>query len=729
MKIEQRKEQSASRIGFFFLLILSLSGCGGGGESSQVIEAPPGTPAGVSVVITASNELTLSWGSAANAASYNIYWSTLPGISKTSTKISGVTATNYAHKPLTTGSTYYYAVTAMNNYGESDISAEVFVLLDIPRPPGAIAAVAGDGQATLSWSADVATVSYNIYMASQSGVTKANYATLTGGMAHTGVTSPYTHTGLTNGTAYYFVVTSVNSFGESSESGEVAATPATGSALTVSGSVKYEDKEYGTSGFTGNTTYKAVRFAEVEAVEATSGATIVAGTTDATGSYVLTLPSASAIHIRVISSAATPPVAVKDISNALYSAAGSNFTASGSATANIHIPATNQAAGAFNILDTYISAAQFIQSLSGSYPPAISAFWQQGSYYGTYYCAIPDFYCPHGVGVYVLNYDTDTDEYDDDVLWHEYGHFIAANYSKDDSPGGAHYISSNDLDMRLSWSEGWGDFFPGAVKAWLGAGSPLLSTMPLMASSVYVDTSGTSGNYFDFGNPPSNPAYYYSSSEAAVAKVLIDVRNTHGMQAVWDTFVSGSVKNATAPVNFEVFWDGWNLLGKPDITATLSARSILYSADSYEVSSDNTPNASRKAVLALAENHTLFDSTDIDYIAFDATAGSQYTVRTTALRNGADTVIRIIAPDQITEKATNDNTNGANYSNIVPSDIYPALCDQWGECHENGSDILGSTASFTPTVPGTYYVEVKSSPSRPLSAGKYGNYTLTITSP
>jgi len=178
------------------------------------------------------------------------------------------------------------------------------------------------------------------------------------------------------------------------------------------------------------------------------------------------------------------------------------------------------------------------------------------------------------------------------------------------------------------------------------------------------------------------------------------------------------------PVNLEVFWDGWYVLGKPDITNVLSERSILYSADSYEA--DNSNNPLRKTVVnGLAENHTLYGSGDVDYIAFDATTSNQqFTVRTTALNNGADTYIRIIASD-LTVLASNDNTSGASYTNSVPNN-----CDMvTGVCHENGFDILGSTASFTATVSGIYYAEVKSSPNRPLSAGRYGGYSLTITSP
>ena len=190
-------------------------------------------------------------------------------------------------------------------------------------------------------------MSYKIYMASQPGVTKANYATLTDGTVKSSATGSYTQTSLVNGKTYHFVVTSVNSFGESIESSEVTATPAVSSPLTVSGTVRYEDKQYGVvngiAGFTGATSYKAVRFAEVQAVDALSGAVLVSGTTDATGLYSLTLPSSASIYIRVISvvtspiSAITPLVYVKDISNSLYAVASPDIAVSGAVMNNISI--------------------------------------------------------------------------------------------------------------------------------------------------------------------------------------------------------------------------------------------------------------------------------------------------------------------------------------------------------------------------------------------------------
>jgi CSLREA domain-containing protein/uncharacterized repeat protein (TIGR02543 family) len=95
-----------------------------------------------------------------------------------------------------------------------------------PAPPQNVQAVPGDGQVTLSWSPVQGATFYNIYMATQSGVTKANWQSKPGGMKHEGITgTTFTHTGLQNGTTYYFVVTAVNAAGESAESQEVSATP------------------------------------------------------------------------------------------------------------------------------------------------------------------------------------------------------------------------------------------------------------------------------------------------------------------------------------------------------------------------------------------------------------------------------------------------------------------------------------------------------------------------
>jgi len=120
-------------------------------------------------------------------------------------------------------------------------SSDTATTTTAPSAPTGVTATAGTGQATISWTAVSGATSYNLYMATQSGVTKSNYATLAGGMTHASVTNSYVHIGLTNGTAYYFIVTAVNTSGESVESAQVSATPAAvGAKFPIAATGNYE---------------------------------------------------------------------------------------------------------------------------------------------------------------------------------------------------------------------------------------------------------------------------------------------------------------------------------------------------------------------------------------------------------------------------------------------------------------------------------------------------------
>ena len=93
--------------------------------------------------------------------------------------------------------------------------------------PGVVAQVSAtvtNGSITLNWSPVQGAVNYTVYMASQSGVTRANVVTLAGNMTHPGLGTSFDHpAGLDASTVYYFVVTAVNASGESLESCEVTA--------------------------------------------------------------------------------------------------------------------------------------------------------------------------------------------------------------------------------------------------------------------------------------------------------------------------------------------------------------------------------------------------------------------------------------------------------------------------------------------------------------------------
>jgi mono/diheme cytochrome c family protein len=80
------------------------------------------------------------------------------------------------------------------------------------------AALAGANQLEVSWQPVAGATSYNIYWSPQSGVTT------TTGTKITGVSSPYTLSGLTANTTYYYIVTAVTGSSESSPSSQASAT-------------------------------------------------------------------------------------------------------------------------------------------------------------------------------------------------------------------------------------------------------------------------------------------------------------------------------------------------------------------------------------------------------------------------------------------------------------------------------------------------------------------------
>lgn len=91
----------------------------------------------------------------------------------------------------------------------------------IPAVPTGLAATSGDGEVSLSWSAVAGASGYFIYYSTTTGVTKANGTRL----PLTILAPTYLVTGLTNGTTYYFVVSSASASGESDVSSEVSSTP------------------------------------------------------------------------------------------------------------------------------------------------------------------------------------------------------------------------------------------------------------------------------------------------------------------------------------------------------------------------------------------------------------------------------------------------------------------------------------------------------------------------
>ncbi|MFX3651189.1 MAG: glycoside hydrolase family 9 protein [Paenibacillus sp.] len=126
----------------------------------------------------------------------------------------------------------------------------------VPGAPAGVQAVAGSSQINLTWAAVSGAELYTVKRAEVSGGPYTTVATGVNGLN-------YTNTGLTNGTTYYYVVTAVNSAGESSDSIQVSATPQAAStvpgALTLSGIAGNAQSVLTWTAASGATSYKVQR--------------------------------------------------------------------------------------------------------------------------------------------------------------------------------------------------------------------------------------------------------------------------------------------------------------------------------------------------------------------------------------------------------------------------------------------------------------------------------------
>lgn len=137
----------------------------------------------------------------------------------------GSSGTTYTLTGLTNGTSYMFRVAASNAAGTGTYSTPIGPLtpFTVPGVPTSLSRVAGDQQVTLSWvapSSNGSPITNYSYQASLNGTTWASAVQM-------GVTSsPFTVTGLTNGTTYYFRIAATNAAGTGSyTSATTAVTP------------------------------------------------------------------------------------------------------------------------------------------------------------------------------------------------------------------------------------------------------------------------------------------------------------------------------------------------------------------------------------------------------------------------------------------------------------------------------------------------------------------------
>lgn len=189
-----------------------------------VATAPAGAP--ITLAITpGAKQVTLGWAASPGAIGYLVQQALAPGGPYTyETTVPSLT---YTDTGLADNTTYYYIVTPMNSGGVGASSNEA-VATTAPAAPSGLSIIAGNTQASLSWSAAAGATSYQVRRATATG---GPYTTVATGLSGPG----YTDTGLVNGTPYFYVVAALNGTAASANSAEASVTPAAALPLAPTG--------------------------------------------------------------------------------------------------------------------------------------------------------------------------------------------------------------------------------------------------------------------------------------------------------------------------------------------------------------------------------------------------------------------------------------------------------------------------------------------------------------
>jgi hypothetical protein len=163
------------------------------------------------------------------------------------------------------------------------------------------------------------------------------------------------------------------------------------------------------------------------------------------------------------------------------------------------------------------------------------------------------FFDPNGAQNMVLSADVteDTDEFDQHVIAHEFGHYIEFNFSRADNIGGPHGIGDK-LDIRVAFGEGFGYAFAGMVlnnpaardtytyngnQQFLGC-TPLMNGRSFCTSEFNLEANPST-------NTPGSPIGNFGCwcSESSVWAIL------------WDIFDSGAEPLDAVALGFQPIWN------------------------------------------------------------------------------------------------------------------------------------------------------------------------------
>lgn len=470
-------------------------------------------------------------------------------------------------------------------------------------------------------------------------------------------------------------------------------------AFSVSGVARYTDKIYNPDGFTGGKVLRPIRNAEIEVISALDGSQYGSGYTDENGNFSIGgAPAGVWLKIRIYARRLNGPrmslTVLRASDGAVYTATTDVFMLGGDEEQNITVPLDSS--GAFNIFDVIQLSFQYLYGATGidgislglpTSPPSLRVFWEQGREENS------RFVYEEGQNKIYLNGSlTDPDEFDDDMIMHEFGHYVAYNFARDDTPGGYHTIFGH-YDLRLAWSEGWAHYYSASCRRWVhetfktGEGR-----YPFY--SYVVDNKISSSSSFELESP--SPEVSGADNEVAVSAVLWDIIDssnedrekgtdviTSSYKKIMSIYLAMSaddkIPNATTLERFydhaitlitsdEVKESGYSV--EEAVQYILNLSDIHYELDYLETNDDKdtatdlTNMRVTKTNSITVKDLTLFPVVrkpdtnpivewDIFKVRFEA--GKKYQIETYDLKDGADTVLYLYDPELKVEFARNDD--------------------------------------------------------------------------
>jgi autotransporter-associated beta strand protein len=201
------------------LLTLGATNASGTGTATLILNVnnnvAPSAPSGVTAAVNNVTRISVSWPAVTNASSYTVKRSLSSGGPFTAIQ-TGIVGTSFIDVSPQPEVSNYYVVTALAGTLESGNSNVVSASVP-PAVPSMPVVVNNSNSIGLSWNAASGAVTYKVKRGTVSGGPYTLIATVS--------TTSYTDTGVTSGSPYYYVVSSMGNTLESANSAEAFGVP------------------------------------------------------------------------------------------------------------------------------------------------------------------------------------------------------------------------------------------------------------------------------------------------------------------------------------------------------------------------------------------------------------------------------------------------------------------------------------------------------------------------